>query len=88
MRKLWKSPWRVRPNFQQYLESFPDRSLDSFLDVDSNLVGSIKERIKMMFPADNSIIKMTEFFIGPRDLRSDRDLLETPKYKSTIYKDS
>ncbi|CAG9330394.1 unnamed protein product [Blepharisma stoltei] len=88
IRRLWKSPWRVRPNFPQYLETFADKTLNSFLDVDASLVGSIKERIKIMYPADNSLMKMTEYFIGPRNLLESRELFETPRHRAVVYKDN
>ena len=86
IRKAWKTPWRVCPNFAQYISIFPNESAAVFMDIDPNLVGCIKERCKIMYPADNSVIKMIEYHIGSRKNKFSEKVLR-PRFRPIVYKD-
>ncbi|OMJ77048.1 hypothetical protein SteCoe_23447 [Stentor coeruleus] len=86
IRKAWKTKWKVCPNYCQFLNMFHDKESNVFYDIDPNLVGPIKERSKIMYPADNSVIKMIEYHAGPRKNYYDENLLR-PRYRPIVYKD-
>jgi hypothetical protein len=91
LRRQWTSGWRVIPNFSQFLtyfkNSFPHGN--EFYDVDEEKVGLIRERTKLMFPADNSVIKSVEYSIGPK--LPDEKFLEKDysiRHRTLVYKDA
>ena len=84
--KAWKTPWKVCPNFSQYASIFKDKQSSEFYDIDPNRVGIIKERCKIMYPADNSVIKMIEYHIGSRKTKYHEQILR-PRYRPIVYKD-
>lgn len=86
IRKAWKSSWKVAPNFSQYMSIFSGTPDSVFYDIDPNLVGLIKERSKIMYPADNSVIKMIEYHIGSKKKTYQEKPLN-PRYRPIVYKD-
>jgi hypothetical protein len=87
IRKSWKSPWKVCPNFAQYLSTFEKTEAENFYSIDPKLVGSIKERVKIMYPADNSVIKMIEYHISSKRQEFSESPW-SPRYRPIVYKDN
>jgi hypothetical protein len=86
IRKAQKFPWRVCPNFSQYLTVFTDKDTREFYDIDPSKVGLIKEKCKIMYPADNSVIKMIEYNIGTPNSNYNENLLKS-RYRPIVFKD-
>lgn len=74
------------PNFSQYKTIFFGDKFSEFYDIDPNLVGCIKERCKIMYPADNSVIKMIEYHIGSKEKNYNENSLR-PRFRPVVYKD-
>lgn len=67
-RQRWHYPWRAKPCFEHWHACMrpQDITQPSFLDVDSSITGEIREKTKIFCPADDSIVKTSDLFIGPR----------------------
>ena len=87
IRKAWRSRWRVCPNFSQYLNMFEKSDLESFFNIDPKLVGCIKERVKIMYPADNSVIKMIEYHVAGRNKEFSENSW-SPRFRGIVFKDN
>ena len=86
IRKAWKSPWKVFPSFSQYLNIFEKSEFEQFYNIDPSLVGCIKERTKIMYPADNSVIKMIEYQIAGKNSEFTENPF-FPRFRPIVYKD-
>lgn len=87
IRKAWKSPWKVFPNFSQFLNLFEKTEFKQFYNIDPSLVGCIKERTKIMYPADNSVIKMIEYHISGKNSEFTENPF-FPRFRPIVYKDN
>ena len=70
LRKQWKAPYIVMPDFENWMEHFmaegetpptnilsPEEAKMRLIDVDDHKVGHISEKIKFLYPSDNSVIR-------------------------------
>jgi hypothetical protein len=86
--RSWTSPWKVRPSLTNWIQLDSHNDLE-FYDIDDLKVGVISERAKVFCPADNSIIKMTEFTVGPRlPDEARREAYKTPMFRAHVFKDN
>mmetsp|Transcript_6797 Transcript_6797/g.12276 ORF Transcript_6797/g.12276 Transcript_6797/m.12276 type:complete len:1696 (-) Transcript_6797:1566-6653(-) len=86
--RSWTGPWRVRPCLTNWIQQLDSHTDLDYYDIDDYKVGLISERAKILCPADNSIIKMTEYTIGPRLPNEEkREVYKTPKYRAHAFKD-
>ena len=67
-RKRWHYPWRAKPCFEHWMSVMKtnDKNQETFLDVDSAVTGEIREKTKIFAPADDSVVKASELYVGPR----------------------
>ena len=84
LRKAWRAPLKIVPSFHHFLH-LKDKPIKELLDVSSSKAGIAYERVKCMFPGDNSVIKVCEYTTGPKVANSEQ--FNFPKFNSTIYKE-
>ena len=80
LRKKWTCNWRVLPNLENWINYFKnnDKNLynEFFYDIDYHLVENLHERIKLMFPNDQSVIMCSQFKVGDHPYNHYRILKE------------
>jgi len=69
-RTKWAAEKRAMPNLQNWIRFFKssDKNLRSkdFLDIDDTLIGDLHERIKYIYPTDNSVILGQKYLLGDK----------------------
>jgi len=80
LRKQWTCPWRVLPNLENWINHFRnnDRNFTNefFYDIDYHVVENLHERIKLMYPNDQSVIMCSQFKVGDQSYNHYRILKE------------
>ena len=67
-RKKWTCNWRTLPNLENWIKCFKETDLNlkttNFYNIDYNIVENLQERVKMMYPEDDSVIVCGRFNAG------------------------
>lgn len=70
-RKRWTAPYQGMPDFENWLTHFPKSSeVKPLYDIDDSKVGLIQERVKLLYPSDESAIKISNLNIANRKIPS------------------
>lgn len=86
--RSWTGPWRVRPSLTNWIQNLESHKDLEFYDIDDYKVGLLSERSRIFCPADNSVIKMTEYTAGPRLQDEERrEAYKTPIFRAHVFKD-
>lgn len=70
LRKQWKAPFKHLPDFPNYLCKFATDLPNTLLDVDDSCVGVVEEREKVLYPSDNSVIRVAKRKIAGENVPS------------------
>jgi hypothetical protein len=60
LRKKWSTDWKVLPNLENWINYFKNNENnlknETYYDIDYELIGDLHDRVKYMYPSDNSVI--------------------------------
>ena len=75
LRKRWTAPYLGMPDFENWLNHFQRGTATSsanvnLYDIDDTKVGQIQERIKYLYPSDDSMIRVSNVNIANRKMSS------------------
>lgn len=69
-RKKWSAEWRVLPNLENWINYFKnnDQNMKNefYYNIDYENIGNLHERIKYMFPTDNSVMIGQKLLVGDK----------------------
>ncbi|EGR30654.1 hypothetical protein IMG5_126590 [Ichthyophthirius multifiliis] len=69
-RKKWNAEWQVMPNLENWIQFFKNNEVnyknEVYYNIDYEVIGNLHERIKYMFPGDNSVIYGNKFQVGDK----------------------
>ena len=67
-RKKWTCRWRTLPNLENWIKHFKENdsnlNTNTFYDIDYKVVENLHERVKLMYPDDDSVIMCNKFNVG------------------------
>ena len=68
LRKKWTADWRVIPNLENWINFFKPEERnyknDFYYDIDYQIIDHIYEKVKLMYPDDDSVIICPKYQIG------------------------
>lgn len=67
LRKRWTAPYLGMPDFENWLNHFQKGGSSTnvnLFDIDDTKVGQIQERIKYLYPSDDSMIRVSNINIA------------------------
>jgi hypothetical protein len=80
LRKKWSADWRVLPNLENWINFFKNNDQNNknevFYNIDYEKIGNFHDRIKYMYPTDNSIMVGQKFTLGNQQFYRYRVLKE------------
>lgn len=60
LRKKWSTDWKVLPNLENWINYFKNNENnlrnETYYDIDYEIIGDLNDRIKYMYPSDNSVM--------------------------------